>query len=77
LYRRRNTLAKKRILPSLRTAATIIKIKAETTTKTTKIATEITETLAVIKHIDNLIVTADLKDVTISARKRITVYRDI
>ena len=77
LYRRRNTPAKKRILPSLRTAATIIKIKAETITEITETTTETTKTLAVIKHIDNLIATADLKDVTISARKRIAVYRDI
>ena len=77
LYGRRNTLAKKRILPSLWTAATTIKIKAETTTKTTKIATKTTETLAAIKHIDNPIVIIDLKDVAMSARKRIIVYRDI
>jgi hypothetical protein len=36
-----------------------------------------TETLAVIKYVDNLIAIADLKDITISTRKRITIYRDI
>jgi hypothetical protein len=77
LHRKRNTLVKKCILPSLQIAATIIKIKAETITKTTKIVTKTTETLAVIKYIDNLIVIADLKDVTISTKKRIAIYRDI
>ena len=77
MYRRRNTPAKKCILPSLQITTTTVKIKAETTTKTTEIATETTETLAVIKYIDNLIVTTNLKDVAMSARKRITVYRDI
>jgi len=70
LYRRRNTLAKKRILLSLRIVITTIKIKAETTT-------EITKTLAAIKYTDTLIATADLRDVTISIRKRIAAYRDI
>ena len=51
-------------------AATIIKIKAETKTK-------ITKTLAVIKHTDNLILIADLRDITISAKKRFTIYKDI
>ena len=44
-------------------------------TKITKIVTEMTETLAAIKYIDNLIVTVDLKDVATSARKRIAIYR--
>ena len=55
MYRKRNTLVKKYILPSLRIAATIIKIKAETMTKT----------LAVIKYTDNLIVTVNPKDAII------------
>ena len=70
MYRKRNTLVKEYILFSLRIAATTIKIKAETTTK-------ITETLAVIKYTDNQILTVNLKDIAISARKRIAVYRDI
>ena len=45
--------------------------------KTTEIATEMTETLAIIEYIDTPIVTADLKDIAISVRKRIAVYRDI
>ena len=77
MHRRRNTPAKKRILLSLQIVVTTIKIKAETITKITEIATKTTETLAVIEHIDNLIVTADLRDVTISIRKRIATYRDI
>ena len=36
-----------------------------------------TETLAVIKYIDNQILTADLRDITISAKKRIVIYKDI
>ena len=47
---KRKTLVKKYILPFLQIAVTIIKIKAETTTE---IITEITETLAAIKYIDN------------------------
>ena len=77
LHGRRNTPAKKHILPSLQTTATTVKIKAKTITKTTKIATKITKNLAVIKYTDNLIVTTDLKDITMSARKRIAIYRDI
>ena len=46
-------------------------------TKITKIVTKITEILAVIKYTDNPIAIADLKDITISTKKRITVYRDI
>jgi hypothetical protein len=41
------------MLLSLRIVATIIKIKAKTTTETTEIATKTTETLAVIKYTDN------------------------
>ena len=74
MYRRKNTLVKKYILPFLRIAATIIKIKAKTTTE---IETKITETLAIIKYIDNQILTADLRDVAMSAKKRIVVHRDI
>ena len=46
-------------------------------TKTTKIVTETTETLAAIKYTDNLIVIADLKNITMSTRKRIAVHGDI
>ena len=74
LYRKRKTLVKECILPFLRIAATIIKIKAETTTE---IITETTETLAVIKYIDNQILIVDLRDVIIFAKKRIVVYGDI
>jgi hypothetical protein len=66
LYRRRRTLTKG--LLSLQIAATTI--KAETITETT-------ETLVAIKHTDNLIATADLKDVAMSAKKRIADYRNI
>jgi hypothetical protein len=68
LHRRRNTLVKERILPSLRIATTTI--KAETTAETT-------ETLVATEHTDNLIATADLKDVATSARKRIADYGNI
>ena len=74
LYGKRKTLVKKYILLFLQIAATIIKIKAETTTE---IITEMTETLAVIKHINNQILTVDLRDVVMSAKKRIVVYGDI
>ena len=67
LYRKRKTLVKKYILPSLQIAAIIIKIKAKTTTE---IVTEITKTLAVIKYIDNQILTADLRDVATSTKKK-------
>ena len=53
------------ILSSLQIAAIIIKIKAETTTETTQIATETTETLATIKYTNNPIVTADPRDAII------------
>ena len=46
-------------------------------TEITKIITEMTKTLAVIKYIDNQILTADLRDITISAKKKIIVYKDI
>ena len=46
-------------------------------TKTTEIVTKITKILAVIKYIDNLIVIVDLKDIAISNKKRIIIYRDI
>jgi hypothetical protein len=64
LHRRRNTLVKEYILPSLQTIDTIVaKIKAETMIKTTtKIATK---------------TTIDLGDVAMSARKRIANYRNI
>jgi hypothetical protein len=68
LHKRRNTLVKERILPSLQIAATTI--KAETTAETT-------ETLVATKHTNNLIATADLRDVATSARKRIANYRNI
>ncbi len=45
--------------------------------KTTEIATEMTKTLAIIEYTDTLIVTANPKDITISVRKRIAIYRDI
>ena len=77
LYRKRKTPVKEYILLFLQIAATTIKIKAKTITKRAKIVTKITKTLAVIKYIDNLIVTVDLKDVAMSTRKRITIYRDI
>ena len=77
LYKTRNTLVKKYILPFLRVAAITIKIKAETTTKLTEIATEITKTLAVIKYTNNLIVIVDLKDIATSIKKSIAVYGDI
>ena len=72
-YRRRSTLTKG--LLSLQIAATTIKTK--TTTKTTKIATKTTKTLVAIKHTDNLIAIADLRDVATSARKRIANLRSI
>jgi hypothetical protein len=79
LHKRRNTLVKERILPSLRIAATII--KTETTIETTGIVTETTtkttETLVAVEHIDNLIATADLGDVAISARKKTANYGNI
>ena len=74
MYRKRKTLIKKHILPSLRIAATTIKIQAETITE---IITKITETLAIIKYIDNQIPIANLRDIAISAKKRIIIYRDI
>ena len=46
-------------------------------TKTTEIATEMTETLAAIEYTDNQILTADPRDVATSARKRIAIYGDI
>jgi hypothetical protein len=77
LYRRRNTLIKECILPSLQIAVIIIKIKTETITEITEIVTKIIKTLAVIKYMDNLIVTVDLRDVAISTKKRITIYKNI
>ena len=74
LYRKRKTLVKKYILPSLRIAATTIKIKTATTTK---IATKTTKISAVTKYIDNYILTVDLRDIAISTKKRIIIYRDI
>jgi hypothetical protein len=68
LHRRRNTLVKECIPPSLQTTNIIIaKIKAKTMTKTiTKTTTKIiTKT------------TIDLKDITMSIRKRIANYRNI
>jgi hypothetical protein len=72
-YRRRSTPTKG--LPSLRIAATTI--KTETTTETTGIATETTETLVAIGYTDSLIGTADLGDVATSAGKRIADYKSI
>ena len=77
MHGRRNTLVKKCILFFLWTAATIIKIKAKIITETTKIATEITKTLAAIGHIDNLILTADPRDIAMSTKKKIAVHGDI
>ena len=77
LHGRRNTPAKKYILLFLWIIIITIKIKAETTTKTTEITTEMTETLAAIEYTDNQILTADPRDVATSARKRIVVHRDI
>jgi len=70
LHRRRNTPVKKYILFFLWIAATTVKIKAETITETT-------ETPAAIKYIDNQILTTDLKDIAMSARKRIAVHGNI
>ena len=36
-----------------------------------------TKTLATIKYTDNLIVKTDLKDIAISAKKRIAIYKNI
>ena len=74
MYGKRKTLVKKYTLPSLQITTTIIKIKAKTTTK---ITTKITKTLAIIKYTDNQILTADLRDIAISTRKKIIIYRDI
>jgi hypothetical protein len=60
--RRRNTLTKDLTLPSLQTAATITKIRAETTTKT---ETDITET----NHIDDPII-VDQRDTAISVGRK-------
>ncbi len=46
-------------------------------TKITEIVIKMTKTLAVIKYINNLIVIVDLKDVAMSIKKRIVIYRDI
>ena len=70
MHKRKNTLAKKYILPFLQITTTIIKIKAEIITETTK-------TLAVIKYTDNQILTVDLRDIAIFARKRTAIYEDI
>ena len=77
MHRRKNTPAKKRILLSLWIITTIIKIKAETITKITEIATKTTKTLAVIKYTNNQMLTENPRDVTISARKKIAVHGDI
>ena len=74
MYRKRKTPIKKYILPSLWITTTIIKIKAKTITK---IITKIIKTLAVSKYIDNQILTADLRDIAMSAKKRIIIYGDI
>jgi len=39
--------------------------------------TKTTKTSAIIKHINNQILTADLKDTAMSARKRIAIHGDI
>ena len=44
---------------------------------TTKIATEITKTLIIIKYTDNYILTVNLRDITISIKRRIAIYKDI
>jgi hypothetical protein len=83
LHGRRNTPVKERILlgriiPSLRTVDTIVtKIEAETTTEIATETTETTETLVAIGHTDNLIATADPRDVATSARKRIAGHGSI
>ena len=78
MYRRRNTLVKECILPSLQTINIIItKIKAETTTKIAIKTTKTTETLVTIEHTNNQIAIADPRDVATSARKRIANYRSI
>ena len=46
-------------------------------TKITKITTRTTETLAVIKYINNQILIADLRDIALSTKKKINIYRDI
>ena len=74
MYGKRKTLVKEYILPSLQIAATIIKIKAKTTTE---IVTKTTKTLAEIKHTDNQILIVDLRDIAIFTRKRIVIYKDI
>jgi len=78
LHRRRNTLVKECILPSLQTINIIItKIKAKTTTKITTKTTKTTKTLVAIKHTDNQIAIADPKDVATSTRKRIANHKSI
>ena len=74
MYGKGKTPVKEYILLSLQIDVTTIKIKAETTTE---IITKTTETLAVIEYTGNKILTADLRDVTISTKKRIIGYRDI
>ncbi len=46
-------------------------------TKTTEIATEMTETLAAIEYTDNQLLTIDPKDIVMSAKKRIAIHKDI
>ena len=70
LYRKRKTPVKEYILLFLWIAAIITKIKAKTITETAEIATKITKTLAIIKYMDNQILTADLRDVAMSAKKK-------
>ena len=74
LINKLQSLIKEYILSSLQITTTIIKIKAETTTK---IITKTTLTLTVIEYTDNQILTVDLRDIAISTKKRIVVYRDI
>ena len=39
--------------------------------------TEITKTLTIIKYTDNLIAIVNLRDIAISTKKRIAIYKDI
>jgi hypothetical protein len=72
LHRRRNTLVKERIPPSLWTTDIIIaKIKAETMTET------ITETMTETTTEITTKTTVDLEDVATSARKRIADHGNI
>jgi hypothetical protein len=76
LHKRRSTPTKR--LPSLQIAATTIKTKTTIEiTRTITETTKTTKTLVTIKHTDNLITTADLRDIATSTKKRIAGYRNI